>query len=85
MIADNSQTNPHEYGRDGAGGWPRPPPKPAMAKMLHILKGGSKPDMIIADLNMAAMNGIQLIHEISRLPGHQFTLPKLVAASSGSI
>ena len=49
---------------------------------LHILKGGSKPDMIIADLNMAAMNGIQLIHEIRGLPGYQFTPPGLVAASS---
>ncbi len=39
---------------------------------LVILKGGSKPDMIITDLNMAAMNGIQLIREIRRLPGYQF-------------
>ncbi len=39
---------------------------------LLILKGGSKPDMIITDLNMAAMNGIQLIREIRRLPGYQF-------------
>jgi chemotaxis protein histidine kinase CheA len=49
---------------------------------LNILKGRSKPDMIIADLNMAAMNGIQLIREIRRLPGYQFTPPRLVAASS---
>jgi len=39
---------------------------------LVILKGGSKPDMIITDLNMAAMNGIQLIREVRRLPGYQF-------------
>lgn len=39
---------------------------------LVILKGGSKPDMIITDLNMAAMNGIQLIREVRRLPGFQF-------------
>ena len=52
---------------------------------LHILKGGSKPDIIIANLNTAAMNGIQLIREISRFPGYRFTLPKLVAASSGSL
>jgi two-component system chemotaxis response regulator CheY len=39
---------------------------------LLILKGGSKPDMIITDLNMAAMNGIQLIREVRRLPGYQF-------------
>ncbi len=39
---------------------------------LVILKSGSKPDMIITDLNMAAMNGIQLIREVRRLPGYQF-------------
>jgi len=39
---------------------------------LVILRGGSKPDMIITDLNMAAMNGIQLIREVRRLPGYQF-------------
>lgn len=39
---------------------------------LAILKGGSKPDMIITDLNMAAMNGIQLIREVRRLPGYSF-------------
>ncbi len=39
---------------------------------LVILKGGSKPDMVITDLNMGAMNGIQLIREIRRLPGYQF-------------
>ncbi len=39
---------------------------------LVILKGGGKPDMIITDLNMAAMNGIQLIREVRRLPGFAF-------------
>jgi two-component system chemotaxis response regulator CheY len=39
---------------------------------LVILKGGSKPDMVITDLNMAAMNGIELIREIRRIPGYQF-------------
>ncbi len=39
---------------------------------LVILKGGGKPDMIITDLNMAAMNGIQLIREVRRLPGYAF-------------
>ncbi|MFZ1107276.1 MAG: response regulator [Rhodomicrobium sp.] len=39
---------------------------------LVILKGGDKPDMIITDLNMAAMNGIQLIREVRRLPGFAF-------------
>lgn len=39
---------------------------------LVMLKGGSKPDMIITDLNMADMNGIQLIREARRLPGFAF-------------
>ena len=39
---------------------------------LVILRGGSRPDMIITDLNMAAMNGIQLIREVRRLPGFAF-------------
>jgi two-component system chemotaxis response regulator CheY len=45
-------------------------------------EGGSKPDMIITDLSMAAMNGIQLIGEFRRPPGYQFMPPRLVAASS---
>jgi two-component system chemotaxis response regulator CheY len=39
---------------------------------LVILKGGDRPDMIITDLNMAAMNGIQLIREVRQLPGFAF-------------
>jgi two-component system chemotaxis response regulator CheY len=39
---------------------------------LASLKGGAKPDMMITDLNMGAMNGIQLIREVRRLPGYQF-------------
>jgi two-component system, chemotaxis family, chemotaxis protein CheY len=39
---------------------------------LVILKSGGKPDMIITDLNMAEMNGIQLIREVRRLPGFAF-------------
>ena len=39
---------------------------------LVMLKGGGKPDMIITDLNMAAMNGIQFIREVRRLPGYAF-------------
>jgi two-component system chemotaxis response regulator CheY len=39
---------------------------------LVVLKGGRKPDMVITDLNMNEMNGIQLIREIRKLPGYQF-------------
>ncbi|WP_040567217.1 response regulator [Magnetospirillum molischianum] len=40
---------------------------------LAILKGGSKPDLIVTDLNMGAMNGIELIRNIRKLSGLQFT------------
>ncbi len=39
---------------------------------LVVLKGGRKPDMVITDLNMNEMNGIQLIREIRKIPGYQF-------------
>ncbi|GGE12993.1 response regulator [Aureimonas endophytica] len=39
---------------------------------LDKLKGGLKPDMIVTDLNMGAMNGIELIREVRKLPGFQF-------------
>lgn len=39
---------------------------------LATLKGGSKPNLLITDLNMGAMDGIQLIREARRLPGFQF-------------
>jgi two-component system, chemotaxis family, chemotaxis protein CheY len=39
---------------------------------LAVLKRGDKPDMIITDLNMGAMNGVDLIREVRRLPGFAF-------------
>jgi len=39
---------------------------------LGILKDGFKPDMIITDLNMSGMDGIQFIREVRRMPGFQF-------------
>lgn len=36
------------------------------------LKGGLKPSMIITDLNMGAMNGIELIRAIRKMAGLQF-------------
>ena len=44
---------------------------------LAVLKGGTKPALLITDLNMGAMDGIQLIREARRLPGFQF-LPMLM-------
>lgn len=37
------------------------------------LKSGSRPAMIITDLNMPGMNGIELIGEVRKMPRHRFT------------
>jgi len=39
---------------------------------LQKLKGGYVPDLIITDLNMPGMNGIELIKEIRKLPAFRF-------------
>jgi two-component system chemotaxis response regulator CheY len=39
---------------------------------LGLLKGGAKPDLIITDLNMGAMNGIELIREARKIPALRF-------------
>lgn len=39
---------------------------------LAQLRAGPKPAMVITDLNMGAMNGIELIRSVRKLPGHQF-------------
>jgi two-component system, chemotaxis family, chemotaxis protein CheY len=39
---------------------------------LAALKGGAKPNMIITDLHMGAMNGIELIRNVRKLGGLQF-------------
>lgn len=41
------------------------------------LKGGTKPGLLITDLNMGAMDGIELIRQARKLPGFQF-LPMLM-------
>ena len=40
---------------------------------LDILKSGKKVDMVITDLNMPIMNGIEFIWEIRKLSDHVFT------------
>ncbi|MEM1384790.1 MAG: response regulator [Pseudomonadota bacterium] len=37
------------------------------------LKNGCKPQVIITDLNMPGMNGIELIQEIRKMPRYRFT------------
>ena len=40
---------------------------------LDILTSGKSVDMVITDLNMPNMNGIEFIWEIRKLPDHVFT------------
>jgi len=40
---------------------------------LNLLKSATKPDLIITDINMPNMNGIELIKEARTLPGLRFT------------
>lgn len=39
---------------------------------LALLKGGAKPNLIITDLNMGAMNGIELIREARKIAATRF-------------
>ncbi|MET0026912.1 MAG: response regulator [Candidatus Thiodiazotropha sp.] len=40
---------------------------------LSKLQGGLKPNLVITDLNMPMMNGLDLIKEARKLPGMRFT------------
>ncbi|MDP4030419.1 MAG: response regulator [Gallionella sp.] len=42
-------------------------------KALAKLKGGAKPDLIITDINMPNMGGMELIKNVRALPGFRFT------------
>lgn len=42
-------------------------------KALNKLKGGLKPDLIITDINMPNMGGMDLIKNVRALPGFRFT------------
>ena len=39
---------------------------------LKILQSGAKPNLIITDLNMGAMNGIELIRQARKIPALRF-------------
>ncbi len=39
---------------------------------LQKLKGGEKIDLLITDLNMPGMNGIEFIKQVRQLPAHKF-------------
>lgn len=46
---------------------------PDGVQALTKLKGGVKPDLIITDINMPNMGGLELIKNVRALPGFRFT------------
>ena len=42
------------------------------AEALQKFQGGVKVDLLITDLNMPGMNGIEFIKEVRKLPGYRF-------------
>lgn len=49
---------------------------------LNKLKGNVKPDLIITDLNMPGMNGIELIKQVRTLPAFKFVPILFLTAES---
>jgi two-component system chemotaxis response regulator CheY len=49
---------------------------------VNSLKAGAKPDLIITDINMPNMGGLELIKNVKALPGFRFT-PILTLTTEG--
>ncbi len=49
---------------------------------VGALKGGLRPAMVITDFNMGAMNGIDVVRQVRRMPGLQFTPLVLLTTES---
>lgn len=49
---------------------------------VTVLKGGLKPDLVITDFHMGAMNGIDLVREVRKMAGFQFIPILMVTTES---
>ena len=49
---------------------------------VGALKGGLRPAMVITDFNMGTMNGIEVVRQVRRMPGLQFTPLVLLTTES---
>lgn len=49
---------------------------------LQVLKKGVKPDLVITDYHMGAMNGIDLVREVRTMPGLRFVPILMVTTES---
>jgi two-component system chemotaxis response regulator CheY len=49
---------------------------------MATLKGGLRPDLVITDFHMGAMNGIDLVREVRKMAGFQFVPVLLVTTES---
>ena len=51
---------------------------------LRLLTGGAKPNLIITDLNMGAMNGIEMIREVRKMAANRF-VPILMLTTESQV
>jgi two-component system chemotaxis response regulator CheY len=49
---------------------------------VTLLQGGLKPDLVITDLHMGEMNGIELVRQVRKMAGLQFVPVLLVTTES---
>jgi two-component system chemotaxis response regulator CheY len=49
---------------------------------VALLQGGLKPDLVITDLHMGEMNGIELVRQVRKMAGLQFVPVLLVTTES---